>query len=59
MTDGAGRCSFSYQGPPQPGSDLISAYADSDDDAGEPFAVAVKVWTSSPECRDGDECPDD
>jgi hypothetical protein len=51
-TDAAGTCGFTYQGPQQPGNDLISAYADSDDDnvqdAGEPFAEATKVWAPRP-----------
>jgi Big-like domain-containing protein/beta-propeller repeat-containing protein len=48
-TDANGQCSFTYQGPPLPGADVISAYADTDEDdtqdAGEPTGAAEKTWT--------------
>lgn len=47
-TDAAGRCSFTYQGPPLPGADVITAFADSDGDGtrdpGEPAGAATKTW---------------
>lgn len=53
-----GECTFAYDGPALPGSDSISAYADSDGDstpdAGEPTATASKAWVlpaSTPPCR--------
>ncbi len=51
-----GQCTFTYQGPPLPGADLISAFVDTDGDgfqdqclvalgcAGEPRATATKAW---------------
>ena len=51
-TGAGGKCSFSYQGPAQAGSDTLSAYADSNNntvqDAGEPTAEATKTWTALP-----------
>ena len=51
-TDASGQCTFTYQGPPLPGADAISAYADSDgddmQDAGEPTAAATKTWVLPP-----------
>lgn len=55
-TTGAnGQCSFVYAGPSLPGADLITAYADTDNDGthddGEPLGEATKVWivpTSTP-----------
>jgi hypothetical protein len=48
-TTGAnGQCSFTYTGPPLPGADAITAYADTDEDntqdPGEPTGVATKAW---------------
>jgi hypothetical protein len=47
-TDASGTCSFTYAGPPLPGTDVITAYADSDadntQDAGEPTGGAMKIW---------------
>ncbi len=47
-TDASGQCTFSYQGPELPGTDVISAYVDTDrdgsQDAGEPRAEATKSW---------------
>jgi hypothetical protein len=47
-----GEAEFCYQGPPLPGADTITAYADLDrdgtQDAGEPFDVASKVWALPP-----------
>jgi hypothetical protein len=49
ITNANGRARFCYQGPALPGSDVISAYADSDkdhtQDTGEPSDTAAKVWT--------------
>lgn len=55
-TDSSGMCSFTYGGPALPGADLISAFADTNNnggpDVGEPAAVpATKAWippTSTP-----------
>ena len=50
-SDALGQCSFTYTGPPLPGADLITAYADDDGDAAqdptEPAAAATKAWTSA------------
>ena len=50
-TDAAGRAGFCYIGPPLPGSDVITAYADTDADAvrdpGEPGGTATNTWTAS------------
>lgn len=51
-TDANGDCDFTYQGPPLPGDDAITAYADSDDDTtqdpGEPTGAATKAWVLPP-----------
>jgi uncharacterized protein (DUF2141 family) len=60
-TDANGLCSVSYLGPLTPGSDAITAFADSDGDGGwdaeEPAATATKTWVSVD--QDGDGVPDD
>jgi len=47
-TDASGQCSFIYQGPPLPGADVITAFADTNNngvqDAGEPTGAATKIW---------------
>lgn len=47
-TGTAGTCDFAYDGPTAPGTDAISAFADSDGDAsqdpGEPTGAASKTW---------------
>jgi hypothetical protein len=47
-TDANGQCSFTYDGPPLPGDDVITAYADTDNDntqdVGEPTGAATKAW---------------
>jgi hypothetical protein len=48
-TDMQGRCSFTYAGPPFPGTDAIRGCVDADkngvaEDPGEPCGNAVKVW---------------
>jgi hypothetical protein len=49
MTDANGQATFCYMGPPLPGADVITAFADTDNDAtqdpGEPSGGATKVWT--------------
>jgi hypothetical protein len=57
-TDAAGQATFCYIGPPLPGVDAITAYADTDrdntQDAGEPAGAAAKTWTlpaSTPLCE--------
>jgi Bacterial Ig-like domain (group 1) len=57
-TNTSGVASFCYTGPALPGSDAISAYADSNNsntqDAGEPSDTAAKTWvlpTSTPGCK--------
>lgn len=57
-----GQCSFSYTGT-QAGSDVISAYADGDNDsvqdADEPTGSATKTWVAAPPaCPDDDEDDD-
>jgi hypothetical protein len=51
-TDNLGQCTFTYTGPSLPGSDLISAYADTNDngvrDPDEPTAIAAKAWIAPP-----------
>jgi hypothetical protein len=54
-TDADGQCDFTYAGPQLPGADLISAYADTDNDnvqdPDEPEGAATKAWvlpTSTP-----------
>ena len=56
-TDADGEATFCYQGPPLPGEDAITAFADTDgdgeQDAGEPAGAATKTWVlppSSPLC---------
>jgi hypothetical protein len=56
-TDLNGQCDFTYQGPELPGSDTITAFADTDDDGtrdpGEPTGTATKNWVlpaSTPGC---------
>jgi hypothetical protein len=47
-TDAAGQCDFTYDGPQLPGADVISAYADSNNnnvqDPGEPSDTTSKTW---------------
>ena len=47
-TDEDGQATFCYMGPPLPGADVITAYADADDDAAqdpeEPTGAATKAW---------------
>jgi hypothetical protein len=47
-TDENGQCDFTYQGPPLPGADAITAFADTDNDGtldpGEPTGAATKAW---------------
>lgn len=47
-TDSTGACSITYQGPSQPGSDTITAYADTNGnggrDDGEPQGTAAWTW---------------
>ena len=47
-TDSNGEATFCYVGPPLPGADTITAYADSNNnnvqDPGEPNSVAEKTW---------------
>jgi hypothetical protein len=47
-TNASGQATFCYTGPPLPGADAISAYADTDNDnvqdAGEPSDTAAKTW---------------
>jgi hypothetical protein len=57
-TDANGQCSFTYQGPPLPGADAITAFADTNNDGdqnvGEPGGVAEKTWVlpvSTPGCE--------
>jgi hypothetical protein len=51
-TDSAGQCTFTYSGPALPGSDVISAFADTDTDGNadpdEPTATATKEWVLPP-----------
>lgn len=54
-TDAAGACDFAYSGPDFPGADLITAFADTDEngerDPSEPAGEASKSWivpTSTP-----------
>jgi len=57
-TDANGEATFCYVGPPLPGADTITAFADSDNnnaqDPGEPSGVAEKTWVvpaSTPLCE--------
>lgn len=47
-TNAAGQCSFTYTGPIFPGADVITAFADTDNDLGrdpsEPSGTAAKTW---------------
>ena len=49
-TDVNGQATFCYIGPSVPSVDTIRAYADTDgdgiQDAGEPFAIATKIWVA-------------
>jgi hypothetical protein len=58
VTDANGQATFCYTGPALPGSDAITAYADTNgnsvQDAGEPGDTAAKTWvlpTSTPGCK--------
>jgi hypothetical protein len=58
VTDAAGQAEFCYTGPGLPGADVITAYADTDNDsvrdANEPQGTAVKTWiipASTPGCK--------
>jgi beta-propeller repeat-containing protein len=57
-TDANGQAGFCYQGPQLPGTDSITAFADSDKDSsqdpGEPSDTASKVWklpATTPRCK--------
>jgi hypothetical protein len=57
-TDANGQATFCYTGPALPGTDVIRAFADINDDGvedpGEPFGVAAKIWilpTTTPGCE--------
>jgi len=57
-TDANGRATFCYTGPALPGSDVITAYADTNNngvqDPGEPSGRATKEWVlaqSTPGCK--------
>jgi beta-propeller repeat-containing protein len=57
-TDPSGQATFCYVGPPLPGTDLIRAYADVDNDGtqdiDEPSGTAQKTWvfpTTTPACE--------
>src|SRR5206468_3834409 len=49
-TDGSGQAQFCYTGPTTPGTDTITAYADTDgngtQNAGEPGDTASKTWVA-------------
>jgi hypothetical protein len=51
-TDSNGEATFCYFGPPLPGADTITAFADTDgnsvQDSGEPIGVAEKTWVVPP-----------
>jgi hypothetical protein len=51
-TNSAGQATFCYTGPPLPGADAITAFADTDNDgvqdAGEPTGAATKTWILPP-----------
>jgi beta-propeller repeat-containing protein len=56
--DSSGKVTFCYFGPPLPGADTITAYADPNNnnvqDPGEPVAMAEKTWVfplSTPRCE--------
>jgi Bacterial Ig-like domain (group 1) len=52
ITDAAGQATFCYTGPPLPGVDVITAFADTDGDGvldpGEPSDRALKRWVIPP-----------
>jgi hypothetical protein len=57
-TDADGQASFCYQGPQLPGTDSITAFADTDTDSsqdpGEPSDTASKAWklpATTPRCK--------
>src|SRR6266540_4019569 len=57
-TTASGQATFCYTGPALPGSDVITAYADTNNnnvkDAGEPSDTATKTWVlplSTPGCK--------
>ena len=57
-TDANGEATFCYDGPPLPGADTITAFADTDNnnvqDPGEPIGVATKTWVvpvTTPRCE--------
>ncbi len=57
-TDANGQAEFCYVGPPLPGADTITAFADTDNnsvhDSGEPSGLAEKTWVlpaSTPRCE--------
>ncbi len=57
-TNASGQATFCYTGPPLPGSDLITAYADTNtnnvQNLGEPGDTATKLWVlpaSTPGCK--------
>ncbi|MGH2527822.1 MAG: Calx-beta domain-containing protein [Actinomycetota bacterium] len=59
VTGANGEAKFCYTGPPLPGADAITAFADNNDDGnydppGEPTSAATKTWTfpaSTPLCE--------
>jgi hypothetical protein len=58
LTNASGQAQFCYTGPPLPGADAISAFADTNNngvkDAGEPSDTAAKTWVlpaSTPGCK--------
>jgi hypothetical protein len=58
VTDSSGEAQFCYTGPALPGADVISAFADTNNnttqDAGEPSDTASKTWVlpaSTPGCK--------
>jgi hypothetical protein len=58
VTDASGQAMFCYTGPALPGADVITAYADTNEngvqDAGEPGDTAAKRWVippSTPGCK--------
>jgi len=57
-TDASGQATFCYTGPPLPGADVITAFADTNSngtkDVGEPSDTATKQWVlpgSTPGCK--------
>jgi hypothetical protein len=61
-TDSSGEATFCYVGPTTAGADVITAYADTNDNAtqdiGEPSGTAMKTWfvplpTSTEQCKQG------